>query len=396
MSTKPARDASPKRFATLCVQSPAVDSTEATPPVSPPLHHASAFETPTLETVARALDGEPGLYSYGRTANPTVAAFEVAVARLEGAEAACAAASGMGALAATLLGIVRPGELVVTASDLYGTTSRMLDHLGTLGYRVVPLVGGVLPEGARLVLAEVITNPLLGVTDVAELAGAAHSAGALLLVDSTFATPYHCQPLSLGADLVVHSATKYLGGHGDLLAGVVAGRTELVDQARAAMQRFGAPLAPTAAWLGLRGLRTLALRMERQSANAALVAEHLAGHRSVARVFYPGLRTHPSHAAALRTLERGFGAMVSFELASPGPGNGAAEAFVGRLDTIRFVASLGDVATTVSHPGTTSHRSLSTAARLAQGISDATLRLSVGAEAVDDIIDDLDRGLNGA
>jgi cystathionine beta-lyase/cystathionine gamma-synthase len=362
------------------------------------LHHAAAFETPTLDLAARALGREPGLYSYGRTANPTVEAFERHVAALEGAEAACAAASGMGALAGLFLGLVRPGEKVAAAPDLYGTTAHLLDTLRTFGIEVVTLPiraagdASSIPSGTRLVFAEVISNPLLAVTDVRAVSRAAHDAGALAAFDATFATPFHCRPLELGADLVMHSATKFLGGHADLLAGVVAGRSELVAPIRDAVSTFGSTLAPGAAWLALRGLRTLALRMERQAANAAAVAGHLSSHEGVNRVYYPGLAAHASHGAARSCLERGSGAMVSFDLFA-GAETRHVEALLDGLDLIRFVASLGDVATTVSHPASTSHRRLTAAELAARGISMATLRLSVGAEAARDLIADLDRGL---
>lgn len=382
-------------FATLCAQSPPVDPTGPTPPASPALFHASAFETPTVALARRALDGETGLYSYSRTANPTVSAFETAIASLEGAGAACAAASGMGALAGLFLGLVKPGQKVAAAPQLYGTTAHLLGWLRTFGIEVVSLADPGALDGARLVFAEVVSNPLLEVTDVAALSRRAHDVGALAAFDATFATPYHCRPLELGADLVMHSATKFLGGHSDLLAGVVAGSDDLIGPVREAIGVFGSPLAPGSAWLAMRGLRTLALRMERQSANAAVLAGHLATHADVSRVWYPGLPAHPTHDAACASLRRGFGAMVAFDLVA-GASERQVEAFMGALRTVKFVASLGDVATTVSHPASTSHRRLSSDELAGLGISQATIRLSVGAEAAPDIVTDLERGLAAA
>lgn len=372
----------------------------ATPPVSPPIFQASVFETPDLATSDRAFAGEPGTYVYSRYGNPTVAAFETAVAALEGAEAAVASASGMGAITGTLVGHLGAGDAVVTTAALYGNTRQLLDaYLAPLGVAVhhraaEDIVAGGLPPRTRLVYAETISNPALVVADIPHLAEAAHGAGALLVVDNTFATPYHCRPLALGADVVIHSATKYLGGHGDLIAGVAAGPAAIIGPVRKAVRVLGASAAPLEAWLALRGLRTLHLRMARHAANAAAVAAFLAGHPKVAAVHYPGLPTHATHAIAGRILGAGFGGMVAFDLAAAPPdGRAAFERFLGALAMIPCAPSLADVGTMLLHPASTSHRELSAADRAAQGIGEGLVRLSCGIEAARDIVADLERGL---
>jgi len=386
------------RLDTACVHAGAIDLPVETPPLAAPIFQASVFETPTLELVVRALDAEPGHYSYSRTANPTVHAFETALAAVEGAEAAVATASGMGAISAALFAHLRPGDRLVTTPALYGTTLRLMDDLlAGVGVIVEHLPEGgalaaELPADTKVVYTETIANPLLQVADLPRLADLAHRAGAILVVDNTFATPYHCLPLAQGADLVLHSATKYIGGHSDLMAGAVAGAQDVLAPVRAAASTLGTPAAPLDAWLALRGLRTLHLRLARHAANAAAVAAHLAAHPAVEATHYPGLAASPDHAVASRVLRDGFGGMVSFAL--PG-GRAEIGRFLARLQLIRFAASLADVATTISHPATTSHRDLTPAAREGMGIGEGLLRLSVGIEAPEDILADLDRALEG-
>jgi len=366
-----------------------------TPPLAPPLVAGSVFALPDLDAAARAIAGEAGYYAYGRSGNPTVAAFERAVAALEGAEEAVAAASGMGAIAAVLQAHVPPGSRVVTTGALYGDTRAYLDGpLAAAGvaveHRSPAAPERPLPSDTALVLAESIANPLLQVADVPAWAAACRAAGARLVVDATFATPCGGRPLAHGADLVVHSATKYLGGHGDLILGVAAGARADVAPIRQAVTQHGTPAGPFEAWLALRGLRTLHLRMARHVANATAVAGWLAARPDVARVWHPSLGDAAARALAERVLPGGTGGVVSFELSGGRP---AVEAFLGGLSMIRFAASLADVATTLSIPALTSHRKLTPEARAAQGISDGVVRLSCGIEAAGDITADLARGL---
>ncbi len=395
---------SPESFDAACVHGGAGPEVPGlgmeTPPLSPPIFQSAVFHVPTLDAMRRAFEGDPDIYAYSRATNPTVRALEMAIAPLEGAEAAMAAASGMGAISSVLLSLLSAGDRIVTTSQLYGNTRTLLDqHLSRLGIEVshqrAEQIEQGLPEGTRLLYTEPISNPLLVAADLPRLAEIAHAAGALLVVDSTFTTPYHCRPLDLGADLVVHSATKYFGGHGDLIAGLAAGAAEHIEAARGVMRAMGSNLAPQEAWLVQRGLRTLHLRMARHSENGNRVAEWLEAHPKVARVHYPGLSSHPTHAIARRILRRGFGGMIAFDLPEDGPGagRGAFERFVGGLGMIRMAPSLADVGTTVSAPAFTSHRGLDPEERRAQGIGDGLVRLSCGIEAAEDIIADLERGL---
>lgn len=385
----------PSSLDAACVHAGREDLGMATPPLATPLVLGSVFAQPDLDVLGRALAGAPGLWVYGRSGNPTVAALERAVAALEGAEAAVAAASGMGALAGVLHALAPPGTRVVTTGALYGDTRALLEGpLAAAGVRVEHRTPDApadpLPPDTAVVLAEVIANPLLQVADLPAWAAASRAAGARLVVDATFATPCLCRALALGADVVLHSATKYLGGHGDLMLGVVAGPAELMEPVRAAVVLHGAPAGPMEAWLTLRGLRTLHLRMARHAANGLAAARWLAARPDVARVWYPGL-PGPDHGAARRVLAGGYGGMVAFELAGGRP---AVEAFLSGLRMIRFAASLADVATTISVPVLTSHRRMAPEERAAQGITDGVIRLSCGVEAAEDLIADLTRGLD--
>lgn len=371
-----------------------------TPPLSPPIFQASVFDIPTLDLMTRAFVDDPEIYAYSRAGNPTVRALELAVARLEGAEDAMAAASGMGAISSVLLSLLSAGDRLVTTTHIYGNTRTLIDkHLSRLGIRISHLqpeqIEAGLPEGTRVLYTEPLSNPTLVAADLPRLAEIARAAGARLVVDSTFTTPYLCRPLELGADLVVHSATKYFGGHGDLIAGLAVGPKALVEPARGVMRAVGSNLAPQEAWLTQRGLRTLHLRMARHVENGQVVAEWLAGQPKVAATHYPGLASHPTHAVAQRILQHGYGGMIAFDLPSDGPGGGRAafERFLGGLSMIRMAPSLADVGTTISAPAFTSHRGLSPEDRAAQGIGEGLVRLSCGIEAAGDIIADLARGL---
>jgi cystathionine beta-lyase/cystathionine gamma-synthase len=388
-------------FETLCAE---VDELPAsrTRPLALPIVPSSVFEVDSLETLDEVSEGRAEGHIYTRYGNPNQAALERLVARLEGAEAGLACASGMGAIVAVLLANLRSGDRVIASTALYGPTAMLL--AGPLaGFGVLPVfvdvadrsaVEAALAEPAAAMIVETISNPLLRVPDLDMLARLAHAAGARLIVDNTFATPYHCRPLGHGADAVVHSATKYLGGHSDVTVGVVAGAGEFVGRASTVMSSYGAPASPFDCWLTVRGIKTLALRMERSSANAAHVASFLETRTdAVAAVHYPGLRSHPEHKLAGRMLERGFGAMVSFDLHG---GEAAASGFVRGLRRIRFAPSLGDVSTTISHPAKTSHRSLGEGGRRAAGIGPGLIRLSAGIEHCDDIIADLELGLAAA
>src|SRR6185437_6135470 len=304
----------------------------------------------------------------------------------------------MAAIAAAILPGLKQGDRVVAGHDLYGKTAALLrGPLAALGVQTQFLdltddaaAEQALREPAAVVVVESIANPRLRVPDIARLAVLAHGAGGRLVVDNTFATPYHCRPLALGADVVVHSGTKYFGGHSDVTIGALVADAAFVGLARATLSTFGASASPFDCWLTARGIKTLALRMERASANAQRVAEFLLKQPEVLRVEYPGLAGHEHHARAAAQFERGFGAMVTFELRG---GEAAASRFVRGLQRIRFAPSLADVSTTLSHPAKTSHRGYSAAQREALGISGGLIRLSVGIEHEADITADLCTGL---
>jgi len=335
--------------------------------------------------------------------NPTL--LERAMVELEGAEqagrvAALATSSGMAALHVAAVLCTRQGRKLVVASDVYGGThtlfSRELPALG-VETRVVDLADpgkiGAALDGAAMLLVETISNPTLRVADIPALAGLAHTAGALLVVDNTFATPVLCQPLAMGADIVMHSLTKYIGGHADTVGGVLVYRKDLDERVREIARVFRPTPAPFDTWLALRGLRTLALRVEVSSRNAAELATWLAGRKDVTRVDYPGLATHASHEVACRVLNGAFGGMVSFTLAG---GRHAAGRVVERLQLITLMPSFASVATTVSHPVSTSHRGMTEDELNALGIGPGMLRLSVGIEDVEDIRADLEQALASA
>jgi cystathionine gamma-synthase/methionine-gamma-lyase len=395
-------DLAGKSFATR-----AVHAGERTPPadyrpVSTPIWPSVGYLYESMDDLDAVFDGRRPGYVYSRYSGPTLAAFEQAVASLEAAPAAQAYASGMAALHGALLaGGARQGGTILAALDLYGATYSLLTGLmSTLGAQSHQIDVGDLAavEAAmqetrpQLLLVETISNPLLKVADVPRLAEIAHRSGALLLVDNTFASPYLFNPLSAGADYVIHSATKYLAGHGDVLAGVVVTTEENQRRLFELNKLTGATLGPFEAWLALRGLKTLPLRMARQCQNAARIAGWLQSQACIGRVNYPGLSVYPQHALAASLFAgRGFGGMLSFEI--EGAGREGVFRFMEALQLCLPATTLGDIYTLVLHPATSSHRSLSPAERQRVGITDNLVRLSAGIEAVEDILADLEQAL---
>ena len=363
---------------------------------STPIYNTTTFAFDSTAELLDVIEGRRrgALYTrYGM--NPTLYALEDTLAALEGAEAALAFASGMAASAALFLALGRDG--IVCVGDAYGGTLELLgEQLPQLGIRTWLLqrdeldrLDAVLAEGARLVFFETPSNPRLELFDIAALAATAHAHGALVAVDNTFASPINQRPLELGADLVMHSATKYLGGHSDLTAGALMGSREHLDAIAPWRKNLGSVLAPETAALLSRSLRTLAVRVQRHNASAQLVAEAMARHPRVARVYYPGLADAADHALA-RTQMHGFGGMLTIEL----HGDGATAARVAdRLRLFALAPSLGGVESLVTQPCTTSHRDLSADARRRRGIADSMLRLSVGLEEPDDLVADLQQAL---
>jgi len=371
-------------------------------PVNTPIYHSVGYLYDDLRDLDAVFGGERPGFVYTRYGSPTVLAFEQAVATLEEAGDAVAFASGMAALHAVLLGAgVRAGQAVVAAADVYGATYALLERLfPALGVRVRfvditdhdQVARALAEEAPATVLCEVVSNPLMKVADVPVLAEMAHAAGATLIVDSTFASPYLLRPLEQGADYAVHSATKYLGGHGDVMAGVVACSATRGRDLRERQKLLGANLGPQEAWLAMRGLKTLPLRMRQHCANAQAVAEWLAGHPAVAAVHYPGMAGHPQHALAARLFQgRGYGGMLSFDLR--GAGQAEVFRFMQALELVLPATTLGDVYSLTLYPAHSSHRLLSPEARAALGIGDGLVRLSVGIEDAQDIIADLKQAL---
>lgn len=371
----------------------------ATRPHTPPIVPASVHEFEGIGQVDDLYEGRASGYIYYRNGGPNQSALEAAVAALEGHGApdgaeGVAAASGMGAITAVLLALCRSGDHVVAQADTYGVTRSLLTEEGArLGIETTfadatdaeALAAAVRPA-TRLLLVETLSNPLVRVADLEGAAALARARGATLVVDNTFATPLHCRPLARGAHVVVHSTAKALSGHDDVGGGVAVAAPALAARIRAAGVRLGATLSAFDAWLALRGLRTLGLRVARASANAADLAARLARHPAVAAVHYPGLAGHPQHARARTLLDSGFGAMLAFEVQG---GRAGADRVLGRLRLVRFAPSLGGVATTTSHPASTSHRPLTPAAREGLGIGEGLIRLSVGIEGVEDLWGDL-------
>lgn len=350
------------------------------------------------EWQAVALEKASG-HIYSRNTNPTVAVFEEKLRLLEGAQAAVSFASGMAAISDTLFTLLRPGDRIISIKDSYGGTTRIFQEF-LPGFNIdVHLcdtsdhaqIEAEIATGCKILYLETPTNPTVKILDIERLAGAAHRAGALVVVDNTFATPINQNPLSLGADLVVHSASKFLGGHADALGGVLCGTAELVEAVYRFREITGAALSADSAYCLLRGMKTLALRVERQNSNAMSIAQHLEKHAAVERVFYPGLPDHTHHDIARRQM-RGYGGVLSFLVKG---GFESVCEFLPRLRMAHRAANLGSVETIVGPPATTSHVECTAEERARMGIPEGLVRYSTGIENVDDLKADLDQALKG-
>jgi len=341
--------------------------------------------------------GEAEGHIYSRNTNPTVDVFERRIAALERADAATAFATGMAAISGTLRTLLGPGDRVVSVTDTYGGTTKLfLEFLPRDGVIVelVPTddhdaIEAAVAAGCKVLYLESPTNPTLKILDLERLAAAGHAVGATVVVDNTFATPINQRPLALGADLVVHSATKFLGGHADALGGIVVGGTDLIQRIYHYREINGATLGPFAAYLLQRSVKTLHLRIERQNANALAVARHLEDHPAIEAVFYPGLESHPNHAIAARQMT-GFGGVLSFSING---GLDAVRAVLPRLELAHLAANLGAVETVAGPPATTSHVEMTAEERAEMGIPESLVRYSVGIEDVADLIADLNQAL---
>ncbi|MFN2221808.1 MAG: cystathionine gamma-synthase family protein [Candidatus Promineifilaceae bacterium] len=366
-----------------------------------PVVHSVSFGYKDVDQWLRVALGQEEGHIYGRNTNPTVHAFEEKVRLMEGAEAATSAATGMGIISSALFALLSPGDRVVSVKDTYGGTNVIfIEFLPRFQVDVAlcdttdhEAIEAEIARGCKVLYLESPTNPTVKIVDLARLAAAGHAAGAVVIVDNTFATPINQNPLQLGADLVLHSATKFLGGHADALGGVICGSKELVDRIYHFREINGATLHPMAAYLLLRGMKTLDLRIGRQNASALKIARYLQGHPQVERVFYPGLESHENHDIARRQM-RGFGGVLSFMLR--GDDFDSVRAFLPRLHYAHAAANLGSVETIVGPPATTSHVECTREERAAMGIPETLIRYSTGIEDPDDLIADLDQALAAA
>jgi methionine-gamma-lyase len=364
--------------------------------VSTPIFMSSTFAFESADHGARLFAGQEEGYIYTRIGNPTTQVLEKEIAYLEGAEVGQAFASGMAAEAHTMLALAKAGDRIVSGDTIYGGTHKLWTRLmPKLGIEVVEVdvrdpkrVEAALDDRTCGLFFETPSNPSLGLADIEQLAAIAHKRKVPVIIDNTFATPYLQNPIRLGADLVLHSATKYIGGHGDCVSGLVVGNKELMGRVAEVAHEVGGIISPFNAWLLLRGLKTLPVRMDRHCDNAMEVAKFLSFHPQVEWVSYPGLKTHPQHELAKRQM-RGFSGVIAFEIKGGRP---AGKRFLDSLELCTVAVSLGDCDTLIQHPASMTHSTYTAEELAAAGISEGMIRLSVGLEDVDDIIADLRTG----
>jgi cystathionine beta-lyase/cystathionine gamma-synthase len=369
-------------------------------PLVPPLYQSAVYTLPDLDALDEIMTGDKPGYIYLRDAHPNARLLADQLAAVEGAAWAHVCGSGMGAITAAVLAVVQQGDRLVASNHLYGKTAQLFrDELPRFGVQTtfvdvsdLAAVRAALGRSAKILFVETMSNPLLRLADLQALAALAHEHGGLFIVDNTFATPVLVRPLELGADLVVESLTKMIGGHSDIMLGLVCGGADVGAQTAAVASTWGLVANPFDCWLASRGLPTLALRMRQATANAATLAGWLAQRPGVTRVLYPGLPDHPDHELAGRLLPGGCGNMLCFE---PEGGRAGVNRFLRAAPGIPFSPSLGHTTTTLSHPATTSHRFVSPAEKRRQGITDGLVRLSVGVEDLTQIQAEITRGLGG-
>lgn len=370
------------------------------------LYLTSSFVQPNAETAARRFAGEEEGYTYSRFSNPTVTSMELRLAALEGAEACIGTASGMAAITLMCMGLLKSGDHIICSQSVFGSTIRLLaGEFGKFGVQTtfvsqtdVAQWRNAVQPNTRLLFAETPTNPLTDVCDIAALADVAHACGALLAVDNCFCSPALQQPIKLGADVVIHSGTKYLDGQGRVIAGALCSTKKLVDEKfMPVMRSAGLTLSAFNAWVVLKGMETLSIRMKAQSDNAMALATWLEAQPQVARVYYPGLTSHPQHALAMQQQSGLGGAVVSFDVKAGDPVMGRKNAFhvIDSTLVCSITANLGDTKTTITHPASTSHGRITEAQRQAAGIGQGLIRLAVGLENIEDLKADLARGLQG-
>ena len=367
------------------------------------MYLTSGYVQPDAETAARRFAGEEEGYTYARLGNPTVSSFEMRLAALEGAEACIATSTGMSAILLMCLGLLKSGDHVICSHSLFGSTIKLIgSEFAKFGVQTsyvsqtnVAEWKAAMQPNTRLLFAETPTNPLTDVCDIQALADIAHAGNALLVVDNCFATPILQRPLEMGADLIVHSGTKYLDGQGRVMAGALCCSKALIDDVFGPVMRSaGMTLSPFNAWVVLKGLETLGIRMHAQSQQALALAQWLEAQSQVARVYYPGLKSHAQHALAMKQQSGLGGAVLSFEVKANSPEQGRENAFkvMNATRTVSLSTNLGDVKTLVAHPASTSHGRLSEAQRQVAGIQQSLIRVAVGLEHLDDLKADFIRG----
>lgn len=367
------------------------------------MYLTSGYVQPDAETAARRFAGEEDGYTYARLGNPTVSSFEMRLAALEGAEACIATSTGMSAILLMCLGLLKSGDHVICSHSLFGSSIKLIgSEFAKFGVQTsyvsqtnVAEWKAAMQPNTRLLFAETPTNPLTDVCDIQALADIAHDGNALLVVDNCFATPILQRPLEMGADLIVHSGTKYLDGQGRVMAGALCGSKALIEDVFGPVMRSaGMTLSPFNAWVVLKGLETLGIRMHAQSQQALALAQWLEAQPQVARVYYPGLKSHAQHALAMKQQSGLGGAVLSFEVKANSPEQGRENAFkvMNATRTVSLSTNLGDVKTLVAHPASTSHGRLSEAQRQVAGIQQSLIRVAVGLEHLDDLKADFTRG----
>jgi len=384
-----------RNFSTICIHG-AGGADQATGAISTPIYQSSTFAFRDVKEGAEIFAGEKQGYFYTRLGNPTHAALEREMAFLEGGEQAIAVGSGMAAISTTILTLTKSGENIVSSDTVYGGThdlyTEMLSRIDIEVREVSALrpknIAEAIDGKTRMVLIETPANPTLSIIDIHECAKICKMHGIPLVVDNTFATPFYQRPVEHGADIVVHSATKYIGGHGDTVGGIIVGSEDFIEEAKnRVVKDLGGIISPFNAWLLLRGLKTLPVRMERHSENGMQIAQYLEGHPKVEMVWYPGLRSHPQHELAVEQ-QSGFGGMIAFEVRG---GKKAGEILLNSVRLIILSVSLGDVDTLIEHPASMTHSTYSEGDLKKIGVTGGFIRLSVGLEDVDDLIDDLSR-----
>lgn len=388
---------SEKSFDTLAVHA-GEDLSENHGAVSVPIYNSSVFSFPDADEGAAIHNFQKEGFFYGKLGNPTQNALEKAIAELENGEAAITFASGMAATCAAVLAFVNTGDHIVAPDSMYSTTTIFLQYIAEKFGIELSFVdatnaenyANAIRENTKLFWIETPSNPLLKITDIKAVAKIAENSEILTLADNTFATPYNQKPLDLGVDLIIHSATKYLGGHSDLTAGLLVGKKELIEKIRHSTSKlFGGNIAPQVAWLVLRGIKTLAVRMERHNSNAYAIANMLANHPKIKGVFYPALIKHENHSIA-KSQMNGFGGMISFDVGGTGEG----KTLVNNVKVCTLATSLGGVETIVQHSASMTHATLAPEERRKAGVTDGLIRLSVGIENEQDLLNDLENALD--